>query len=293
MSAWWKYEWSVFKRACKETSLKALGGSFLLGLVAYFLQWQFGLRRKEDTVVYVLISVGLAFSSVLCNLFFRLLTVPSKMAKEQAKFLEELQGTHKQQMEALSLSHKAEIESAQREIVRLKAELNNYAAKLKVTATLVEEHTNTLHGLLTVKVLNSGNKIARVRRVAVLLARDKEANPQGVEMISAVLELQKSQTIVDIKPDDDMREWHATLRSNPHFEIFDRDGEQYGKGYIELTSEEKVEFEFLLLPDSSWNEIAAPIFNGKRGRKCPHCNFTFLDLATATGGKCPNCQLRI
>ena len=57
---------------------------------------------------------------------------------------------------------------------KLKAELENQSVKLEVTASLSLESTDTRHGLLTIKALNSGTKVARIRRVAVLLVPEAQ-----------------------------------------------------------------------------------------------------------------------
>lgn len=124
---------------------------------------------------------------------------------------------------------------------------------LEVTATLEMEHTDTLHGLLTIKALNTGNKVAKIRRVAVLVAPermtvgDRTFIPDSSEFI-----IGQKQAVVQIEGDDGMHEWQQVLKFKPNFEVQEREGERYGKGYVELTSGKKIDFQFLLLPDSAW-----------------------------------------
>lgn len=166
--------------------------------------------------------------------------------------------------------------------------------KLEVTASLAMEHTDTRHGLLTIRALNSGTKVARIRRVAVLLA--PKALTMGGRTLtpdSSELNIGQRKAVVQIEGDDDMHEWHQVLNFKPHFEVHEREGERYGKGYIELTSGKMVDFEFLLLPDSAWDTLTAPIapvFDNKAGHRCSRCGFVFLKQADATNVTCPQCK---
>lgn len=54
-----------------------------------------------------------------------------------------------------------------------------------------------------------------------------------------------------------------------------------------------MEFEFLLLPDSAWDLLTAPIapiFDGKVRHKCSHCGFIFLSLPDVITVTCPKCK---
>ena len=129
-----------------------------------------------------------------------------------------------------------------------------HSVELKVTASLLLESTDTRHGLLTIKALNSGTKVARIRRVTVLLVPEVQTIG-GITLTpdSSELNIGQKQAVVEIEGDDDMHEWQQVLNFMPHFDVHEREGERYGKGYVELTSGKKVEFEFLLLPDSAWS----------------------------------------
>jgi len=167
------------------------------------------------------------------------------------------------------------------------------SVKLEVTASLALENTDTRHGLLTIKALNLGSKVVRIRRVAVVLKRDEPMKGSALVNVSSELNIGQKQTLVKIEGDEDMHEWQQILRFKPNFEVHEKEGERYGKGYVELTSGKRVEFEFLLLPDSAWDWLTAPIapiFDGKMGRKCPHCGFMFLTQANATAVTCPKCK---
>lgn len=168
------------------------------------------------------------------------------------------------------------------------------SVKLEVTASLAIEHTDTRHGLLTIKALNSGTKVARIRRVAVLLVPEAQTiGGSTLTPISSELNIGQKQAVVQIEGDDNMHEWQQVLKFRPHFEVHERAGERYGKGYVELTLGKKVEFEFLLLPDSAWSLLTAPIapvFGNKAGHRCSRCGFVFLKQADATTVTCPRCK---
>jgi rubrerythrin len=107
------------------------------------------------------------------------------------------------------------------------------------------------------------------------------------------LNIGQKQAVVEIEGDDDMHEWQQVLNFMPHFEVHEREGERYGKGYVELTSGKQIEFEFLLLPDSAWSLLTAPIapvFGNKAGHRCSKCGFVFLKQADATTVTCPRCK---
>jgi phage FluMu protein Com len=111
--------------------------------------------------------------------------------------------------------------------------------------------------------------------------------------VSSELNIGQKQAVVTIEGDEDMHEWQQVLRFKPNFKVHEKEGERYGKGYIELTSGKRVEFEFLLLSDSAWDLLTAPIapiFDGKMGHKCSHCGFIFLTQANIITVTCPKCK---
>jgi hypothetical protein len=128
--------------------------------------------------------------------------------------------------------------------------------KLEVTASLALEETDTRHGLLTIKALNLGSKVARIRRVAVPL-KPEPIKGSALVPVSSELNIGQKQAVVKIEGDEDMHEWQQVLSFKPNFKVHEKEGERYGRGYIELTSGKRVEFEFLLLPDFAWEGINA------------------------------------
>jgi len=139
-------------------------------------------------------------------------------------------------------------------IQKLKKEIEDNNTKLVISSVLSLEHTTTLHGLLTIKVVNYGQKVARIRHVCVYLNSSMPI-AEGVTLQTSVLNIGQKQAIVEIKGDEDMHEWKQELNFKPNFQVHERDGEKYGRGYIELTSEKRIEFEFILLPDDAWQGL--------------------------------------
>jgi len=219
----------------------------------------------------------------------------SKLVDNDARrYTVELLQTWKKQAEstALGLIESGRAASEPRN-QRFQTGLEVSSIKLEVTASLSLENTDTRHGLLIIKALNSGTKVARIRRVAVVLAPDELIKGSAIVPVSSELNIGQKQAVVNIEGDEDMHEWQQVLRFKPNFKVHEKEGERYGKGYIELTSGKKVEFEFLLLPDSAWDLLTAPIapiFDGKMGHKCSHCGFIFLTRANAITVTCPKCK---
>jgi len=142
------------------------------------------------------------------------------------------------------------------EIRKLQKQIDDDSIKLEITSSLALEHTTTLHGLLTVKALNVGQKIARIRRVAILLNPTSTNFPGGtLTPVLSELNIGQKQAVVQIQGQEDMHEWQQVLNHKPDFLVHERDGDKYGNGYIELTSCKKIDFEFFLLPDEAWRGL--------------------------------------
>jgi hypothetical protein len=78
----WKYEKSVFLKACHETSKGSFGRGFIVGILALIGQYAAGLRSEHDIALMVLISLGAAVLVLLGEFAFKLLRAPAKLAKE-------------------------------------------------------------------------------------------------------------------------------------------------------------------------------------------------------------------
>ena len=159
--------------------------------------------------------------------------------------------------------------------------VGDHSIKLEVTASLALENSDTRHGLLTIKIIFGHKPVFELIK------------GNAIVPVSSELNIGQKQAVVNIEGDEDMHEWQQVLRFKPNFEVHEKEGERYGNGYIELTSGKKVEFEFLLLPDSAWDLLTAPIapiFDGKMGHKCSHCGFIFLTQANIITATCPKCK---
>ena len=137
---------------------------------------------------------------------------------------------------------------------KLKNEAENNNIKLETTCSLGLERSNTLHVLLTIKALNVGKRIVRIRRVAILLDSTVPIL-EGVTVGLVELTIGQKRAVVEIEGDDGMHEWQQVLNANPHFRVHEKDGEKCGRGYIELTSGRHIEFDFPLLPDDTWSKL--------------------------------------
>jgi hypothetical protein len=104
---------------------------------------------------------------------------------------------------------------------------------------------------------------------------------------SELTAFQKNPT-VEIKPHGGSHTWQISFPRKPDFHVTEKNGEAYGNGYVELTSEEKEKFTFTILPDNVWN--IAPVFGGQIGHRCSRCNFMFLIRADAMSVACPQCK---
>ena len=155
-----------------------------------------------------------------------------------------------------SAKHNARTKILDNEIIKLKKEIEDDNIKLEITSSLALEHDVTLHGLLTIKAVNYGKKVARIRRVAIYTEpAPLLPMPQGVTLTSSELNIGQKQAVVEIKGDEDMHEWQQVLNRNPRFLAHEKNCEKYGKGYIELTSGKQIEFEFVLMPDDAWGKL--------------------------------------
>jgi hypothetical protein len=119
---------------------------------------------------------------------------------------------------------------------------------LVITAKLEIEHTDNIHFLLTIKVLNRGEKDAKIRRIVVFLTPDKNQR----FMTSSELIVGQKQPIVKIEGNDGMHEWQQVLRKMPPFLTRLGYNTKFGRGYVELTSEDQISFEFELIPDEEF-----------------------------------------
>ena len=195
---------------------------------------------------------------------------------------------------------KEEISRKKRE---LKENLNPDSPRLKINAVLEARDTDKREIVLVIPVVNVGRRPVFVSRVAVIL-EPRETSVMGNPLIkftpaSSELTAHQKNATVKIEPDGDRHVWQIALPRPADFKVVERDGERYGSVHVELTSGDRVEREFLLLPDSAWNFIHAPIapvFDGKAGYKCPRCGFVFLlQVSSQSGGvqssvTCPQCK---
>jgi hypothetical protein len=170
-------------------------------------------------------------------------------------------------------------------------------ATLKISASMELRHTEKKQILLVVNALNPGSKIAFIKKVAVVLPRltlTTVKNP-SIQLSPKTSELVAFQNhrIIEIKPDGGLFTWEMILRDNLQYGIDEIEGVMQGKGYVELTSGEKIDFRYLPLPDSAWEVLTAPtasVIDDKTGYKCSGCGSVILVPIGALTAICPYCQ---
>jgi hypothetical protein len=148
-----------------------------------------------------------------------------------------------------------------------KAKLNQDkdSAKLKVNAVMIMQHTDRKDILITVEVINTGKRSCSIKSVTAVLQPSTRTivGSSLPPLIDSPEELDNLLTapqkgIVEIKSDGASFTWIFNINVNPHLRPYTKDGESYGKGFIELTSGERLEYFFLMLPDDAWNFLTAP-----------------------------------
>ncbi len=117
----------------------------------------------------------------------------------------------------------------------------------------------TMRPMLKVRVTNMGSKVVWVERVGVLL-EPRPTYPVGnpsaaITPDTSELIAHQKDFIVSIKEHGDLHIWQLPFDKKPHFLITTKDGDKYGKGYVLLTTGEKIDFEFILFPDSTWERL--------------------------------------
>jgi hypothetical protein len=96
---------------------------------------------------------------------------------------------------------------------------------------------------------------------SILSKTTKEITGQLTTELPGEIILNPQPAIIKIQGGDGLHEWNQVLLNNPHFVSYEKDGIQHGKGYVELTSELKISFEFPLLPEDSWRVIRGQTFS--------------------------------
>jgi hypothetical protein len=176
--------------------------------------------------------------------------------------------------------------------------------QLEVKADLVLKHTDRNEVWLVINIINTGEITAYVKKIAAILEIDThKIVGTDVGFTPDVSELTpKNQTTIEIKPHGAEHTRNLVIHRSYRFLIHENNGVKYGKGYVELTTGEKFEFEFSLLSEQTWDSVTQPDFigefSGKVPHKCSRCGFIFLMLnpaLIAVEGKkayvtCPNRQ---
>lgn len=107
--------------------------------------------------------------------------------------------------------------------------------ELKIDAGF--EISNGTRVLLKIKVLNIGKRVARVQKVAIygeVTTQSVIGNPNlTLENVETEFVAKQRELIIDIPPDDGIHIWQILLVQRPNYLVHEKDGERYGKGYVE------------------------------------------------------------
>jgi len=126
-------------------------------------------------------------------------------------------------------------------------------------------------------VVNNGKRVARIVKVAAITEnKARTIVESGITMRApglTELRLGQNQDVIDIKEDGGQYVWKRAFTENPYFEQTPRDKELYGAGYVELTSKQKMPFEFLLHPDDlvALANMRNNVDPKSVGHKCSKC----------------------
>jgi len=183
-----------------------------------------------------------------------------------------------------------------------KAKLNQDkdSAKLQINAEMIMQHTDRKDILINVEVINTGKRPSFIKSVTAVLQPSTRtiAGSSLPPLVDSTEETANLLTapqkgVVEIKPDGASFTWVFKINVNPHLRPYIKDGDTYGKGFVEITSGERLEFFFSVLPDDAWGFLTAPIapvFDGKTGHRCSRCGLMFLKQADAKSVTCPKCK---
>jgi hypothetical protein len=162
-------------------------------------------------------------------------------------------------------------------------ELTQSTPKLQVKADIMFENTDKMRAFLQINVVNSGERIAYVKKVAAILECRQnyvDGKPVGCIPDSSEIHPKFNELVIEIKPFGDTHEFRLPLYKNPGFKAHLKGNDQFGDGYVELSTGEKINFEFLILPDDSWDILKKPFALPKNapqiGHRCSRCGSVFL-----------------
>lgn len=145
-------------------------------------------------------------------------------------------------------------------------------ANLKLEGGISIVHTDRLNVVLRVSAVNNGRRPVRIRRVVALLSktcpppglsRERSAELSktgGANLVSVELQLfGGKEEAIELSPDGGNHLWECPLTKDMEFLSHSEGADQYGKGYVMLTSGKKIFFTFNLLRSDQW-----PPFNASQ-----------------------------
>jgi hypothetical protein len=145
-------------------------------------------------------------------------------------------------------------------------------ANLKLEGDISIVHSDSLNVVLSVSVVNDGRRPVRIKRVAAFLTKTSAPIPAGLSPVH-IAEVSKTMSAnltshelylfggrqeeaIELSADGGYHLWKCRLTKDVEFLAHSKGDEQYGSGYVMLTSGKKILFTFNLLRSDQW-----PSFN--------------------------------
>jgi hypothetical protein len=156
--------------------------------------------------------------------------------------------------------HSITLKTLEEENKILKQELQNDKAKLTIKAAITVHSVsmNKANAFLVVEAVNEGMRPIRIDGLDILISKDamlmpigtpKEVRDKMLKDITGTRHVKEEN--YEIKSDGDKKTWEIFIRHSSELDSHnDENGCKCGKGYITLTSGEKVWFDFII-PDLS------------------------------------------
>ena len=155
----------------------------------------------------------------------------------------------------LAKTHDANALVLRQQIAELKKQITDDSIKLNIDphVEIIPNGSGKTAATIIIKVVNTGNKIARILRVVLDGATINHSVLNGagdptIQLISSEMIAHQKGFMVEIQPHGGIHVWQITCVRDPNLKMEERDGDKYGSGYVEFTDNTKQVFNNLLLP---------------------------------------------
>ena len=234
----WDYWQEIYKdaKARYELAIKIVGYTSIAAITYFHL----------EPVKSILIDTYHVQWVVFClYVVWVILWLPFKKRESDRKI-------HQAEKTELISAHTTKVQELQIQIHRLQKELDE-GVDLQIKGEMFFENKEKMQIILSVKVVNNGRRVVRIQKVATILQeQDVFMFGRKMKTESSEITLSKIDHVKDLAEHGGSWTWQVVIKNNPHFKFVERDGLQWGEGYVMLTSEKKVPFEFKILPDSDY-----------------------------------------